>query len=177
MCSIHLDDATAAICTRTPTTPAYWWRGDRVMKPISVWGWLGGHDDQRPVGKFGQDAGVTPLLFFEGHAGIFMTTESQDLGFNVSSECLPTEPPLGSARLYLNSVLQTYVPSRSLRWTIVFIGLNYCTIPKRLKIPFNDLYTVPIWRYNLPNSSRAAESLPIFKKRLETHLFHLYLTL
>ncbi len=22
-------------------------------------------------GKFGQDAGVTPLLFFEGHPGIF----------------------------------------------------------------------------------------------------------
>ncbi len=22
---------------------SYWWRGDRVMKPISVWGWLGGH--------------------------------------------------------------------------------------------------------------------------------------
>ncbi len=25
-------------CARTPTTPACWWRGDRVMKPISVWG-------------------------------------------------------------------------------------------------------------------------------------------
>ncbi len=33
------------------------------------------------MGKFGQDAGVTPLLFFEGHPGIyFMTTESQDVG-------------------------------------------------------------------------------------------------
>ncbi len=31
------------------------------------------------MGKFGQDAGVTPLLFFEGHPGILMTTESQDL--------------------------------------------------------------------------------------------------
>ncbi len=41
------------------------------MKPISVWGCLGGHDGQRPVGKFGQDAGVTPLLFFEGHPEIF----------------------------------------------------------------------------------------------------------
>ncbi len=36
------------------------------MKPISVWGWLGGHDGQRPMGKFGQD--------------FFFTTESQDLG-------------------------------------------------------------------------------------------------
>ncbi len=32
------------------------------------------------MGKFGQDAGFTPLLFFEGHPGIFNTTESQDLG-------------------------------------------------------------------------------------------------
>jgi len=51
MCSIHLDDdATAAIVRQNPHhTPAYWWRGDRVMKPISVWGLLGGHDGQRPI--------------------------------------------------------------------------------------------------------------------------------
>ncbi len=73
VCSIHLDDATAAILRQNAHhTPAYWWRGDRVMKPISVWGWLRGHDGQRPMGKFGQDAGVTPLLFFEGHPGIFL---------------------------------------------------------------------------------------------------------
>ncbi len=36
--SIPLDDATAAIVRQnTPHTPAYWWRGDRVMQPISVW--------------------------------------------------------------------------------------------------------------------------------------------
>ncbi len=57
-------------CARTPTTHQLT-GGDRVMKPISVWGWLGGHDGQRPMGKFGQDAGVTPLLFFEGYPGIF----------------------------------------------------------------------------------------------------------
>ncbi len=28
-----------------------------------IWGLLGGHDGQRPVGEFGQDAEVTPLLF------------------------------------------------------------------------------------------------------------------
>ncbi len=72
MCSIHLDDATAAILRQNAHhTPAYWWRGDRVMNPISVWGWLEGHNGQRPMGEFGQDAGVTPLLFFEGHPGIF----------------------------------------------------------------------------------------------------------
>ncbi len=53
VCSIHLDDATAAILRQNAH--------HRVMKPISVWGLLGGHDGQRPMGKFGQDAGVTPL--------------------------------------------------------------------------------------------------------------------
>ncbi len=63
MCSIHLDDATAAIVRQNAHhTPAYWWRGDKVMKPISVWGWLGGHDGQRSMDKFGQDAGAAPLL-------------------------------------------------------------------------------------------------------------------
>ncbi len=33
------------------------------------------------MGKFGQDAGVTLLIFFGGHPGIFLIpTESQDLG-------------------------------------------------------------------------------------------------
>ncbi len=50
MCSIHQDDAMAAILHQNAHhTPAYWWRGDRVMKSISVWGWLGGHDGQRPI--------------------------------------------------------------------------------------------------------------------------------
>ncbi len=81
VCSIHLDDAMAAILNQNSHhTPANWWRGDRLMKPISVRGLLGGHDGQMPMGKFGQDAGFTPLLFFEEHPGILMTTESQDLG-------------------------------------------------------------------------------------------------
>ncbi len=50
------------------------------MKPISVWGILGGHDGQRSMGKFGQDGGVTPLLFSKDILGFLMTTESQDLG-------------------------------------------------------------------------------------------------
>ncbi len=69
--------------------------------------------------------------------------------------------------LYLNSLLQTYVPSRSLssasEWRI--------TVPsqrgtKSLSQTFS--WTVPIWWNDLPNSIRAAESLPIFKKRLKT---------
>jgi len=67
MYSILLDDAMAAILRQNAHhTPAYWWRGDRVMKPISIWGRLGGHDEQRPMGKFGQNVGVTPLLL-KGH--------------------------------------------------------------------------------------------------------------
>uniref|UniRef100_A0A8C2FEK3 Ig-like domain-containing protein n=1 Tax=Cyprinus carpio TaxID=7962 RepID=A0A8C2FEK3_CYPCA len=66
----------AIVRQNTHHTPAYWWRGDRVMKPISVWGWLGGHDDQRPMGEFGQDAEVTPLLFLKDILGFLMTTEN-----------------------------------------------------------------------------------------------------
>ncbi len=42
---------------------------------------------RRQRGEFGQDAGVTPLLFFEGHPGIFFNGH-RDSGplFNVSTE-------------------------------------------------------------------------------------------
>ncbi len=70
----------------------------------------------------------------------------------------------GSAPLYLNSVLQTYMPSRSLRPA----SERRITVPsqrgtKSLSLTFS--LTVPIWWNDLPNSIRAAESLPIFKKR------------
>ncbi len=55
------------------------------MQPISVWG-SGVDDGQRPMGTFGQDAGVTPLLFFEGHPGIFNDHRESGPRFNVSSE-------------------------------------------------------------------------------------------
>ncbi len=79
----------------------------------------------------------------------------------------------GSAPLYLNSLLQTYMPSRSLRSA----SERRITVPsqrgtKSLSQTFS--LTVPIWWNDLPNSIRAAESLPIFKKWLKTHLFHLY---
>ncbi len=64
VCSIHLDDVTAAILCqyRSPHT-SYRWRGDRVMKPISVWvNW------------------TRPLLFSKDILGFLMTTESKDLG-------------------------------------------------------------------------------------------------
>ncbi len=83
----------------------------------------------------------------------------------------------GSAPLYLNSLLQTYVPSRSLRSA----SERRIIVPsqrgaKSLSQTFS--LTVPTWWNDLPNSMTwAAESSPIFKKRLKTHLFHLYLTL
>ncbi len=58
-CSINLDDVAAAIVRQNAHhTPAYWWRGDIVMKPIRIWGLLGGHDGQRSMGEFGQDVGI-----------------------------------------------------------------------------------------------------------------------
>ncbi len=42
--------------------------------------------------EFDQDTGVTTLLFTRSAMGFLMTTESQELGFNISSErlCLLT---------------------------------------------------------------------------------------
>ncbi len=82
----------------------------------------------------------------------------------------------GSAPLYLNSLLQTYVPSRSLHSA----NERHITVPsqrgtKLVSQTFS--LTVPIWWNDLPNSIHAAESFPIFKKRLKTYLVHLYLTL
>ncbi len=72
----------------------------------------------------------------------------------------------GSAPLYLNSLLQTYIPSRSLRSA----SEQRITVPsqrgtKSLSQTFS--LTVPIWWNDLPNSIRAAESFSIFKKRLK----------
>ncbi len=75
-------------CDGSHIAPAYWWRGDSVMKPISVWRWLGGHDGQKPKGEFGQDAGVTPLLFFEAHPGICNDHRESGPRYNVSSKGL-----------------------------------------------------------------------------------------
>ncbi len=108
--------------TNAHHTPAYWWRADRVMKPISVWGWLGGHDGRRPMGDFGQDAGGTPLLF-EGLPGIWMTTESQDFKYIFSS----------GIQFHLCVCV---CPFRKLQWQKRFTGTNgkrlgWCFVKKK----------------------------------------------
>ncbi len=81
----------------------------------------------------------------------------------------------GSAPLYPNSLLQTYVPSRNLRSA----SERYFVSSQRgtKSLSQTSKLNVPSWLNDLPNSIRAAESLAIFKNRLKTHLFQLYLTL
>ncbi len=64
--------STAPVCS--PHT-SYRWRGERVIEPIK---WM--EIIRRPYREFGQDTGVTRLLFTRSAMGILMTTESQDLG-------------------------------------------------------------------------------------------------
>ncbi len=61
---------------RSPHT-SYRWRGERDIETIK---WMG--IIRRPLltRAFGQDTGVTPLLFTRSAMGFLMTTESQDLG-------------------------------------------------------------------------------------------------
>ncbi len=68
-------------CMCSPHT-SYRWRGERVIEPIK---WMGiirisPMVDKRQWWEFGQDTGVTPLLFTRRAMGFLMTTESQDLG-------------------------------------------------------------------------------------------------
>ncbi len=73
-------------------------------------------------------------------------------------------------------ITSDYVPSRSLHSASErrFIVPSQ-TGTKALSLTFK--WKVLSWWNDLPNSTRAAESLPIFKKWLKAHLFHLYLTL
>ncbi len=81
----------------------------------------------------------------------------------------------GTAPIYLNSLVQTYAPSRRLRSA----SERRLVVPsqrgtKSLSRTFS--WTVPSWWNDLPISIRTAESLAIFKKHLKTHLFRQHLT-
>ncbi len=61
----------------------------------------------------------------------------------------------GSAPLYLNSVLQTYVPSRSLcKWTA-----HYCAIPKN-QITFTDFFINCSHLVELPAQTQSGVRFP-----------------
>ncbi len=81
----------------------------------------------------------------------------------------------GTAPIYLNLLVQTYAPSRSLR----------SASERRLVVPsqrgskslsWTFSWTVSSWWNDLPISIPTAESLAIFKKHLKTHLFRQHLT-
>ncbi len=81
----------------------------------------------------------------------------------------------GSAPSYFHSLLQIYIPSRSLR----------SASERRLVVPSQRgskslsgtlSFTVPGWWNDPPTPIRNAGSLSIFKQQLKTHLFQHYLT-
>ncbi len=81
----------------------------------------------------------------------------------------------GSAPSYFHSLLQIYIPSRSLRSA----SERRLVVPsqrgsKSLSRTFS--FTIPGWWNNLPTPIRNAGSLSIFKQQLKTHLFRHYLT-
>ncbi len=84
--------------------------------------------------------------------------------------CLHIEQP----QAYFHSLLQIYIPSRSLRSA----SERRLLVPsqrgsKSLSRTFS--FTVPVWWNDLPTPIRNADSLTIFKRWLKTHLFHHYL--
>ncbi len=88
VCSIHLDDATAATGQRhqcahhTPATGGE----EREIEPVKWMGLLGGHDWQGPVeGIWPGHRGYTPTLYEKCH-GIFNDHRESGTQFNVSSE-------------------------------------------------------------------------------------------
>ncbi len=81
----------------------------------------------------------------------------------------------GSAPTYFHSLLQIYIPSRSLRSA----SERSLVVPsqrglKSLSRTFS--FTVPGWWNDLPTSIRNAGSLSIFNPQLKTHLFEHYST-
>ncbi len=89
VCSIHLDDATAATGQRRQCahhTPATGGEEKESLSQSSGWGLLGGHDWQGPVvGIWPGHRGYTPTLYEKCH-GIFNDHRESGPQFNVSSE-------------------------------------------------------------------------------------------
>ncbi len=104
---------------------------------------------------------------------VTLATNSRRIKFKVLMFAYKTTT--GTAPIYLNLLVQTYAPSRSLRSA----SERRLVVPsqrgtKSLSRTFS--WTVPSWWNDLPISIRTAESLAIFKKHLKTHLFRQHLT-
>ncbi len=69
--------------------------------------------------KFGRDAGVTPLVFFEGHPGIFNDHRESGPRFNVSSE-----GRVSANHLYFYSGIEIF--SENLPYRSLYI--TYCIV-------------------------------------------------
>ncbi len=88
---------------------------------------------------------------------------------------LSSRTTTGSALVYFHSLLQIYIPSRSLRSA----SERRLVVPsqrgsKSLSRTFS--FSGPGWWNDLPTPIRNAGSLSIFKQQLKTHLFQHYLT-
>ncbi len=80
----------------------------------------------------------------------------------------------GSAPSYFHSLLQIYIPSKSLRSASEQrLVVPSQRVTKSLSRRFS--FTVPVWWNELPTLIWNAESLTIFKQHLKTHLFHHHL--
>ncbi len=89
--------------------------------------------------------------------------------------CLHIRTTTGSAPSYFHSLLQIYIPSRSLRSG----SERRLVVPsqrgsKSLSRTFS--FTIPGWWNDLLTSILNSGSLSIFKQQLKTHLFQHYLT-
>ncbi len=80
---------------------------------------------------------------------------------------LAYKTPTGTAPIYLNSLVQTYAPTRSLRSA----SERCLVVPSQRgtkSLSWNISWTIPSWWNDLPSSIQAAESVAIFKKLLKT---------
>ncbi len=83
VCSIHLDNAMAAtgqLRQSAHHTPATGGEERESLSQSSGWDYWEAMIDKGQWREFGQDTGVTPLLFTRSAMGFLTTTESQDPG-------------------------------------------------------------------------------------------------
>ncbi len=110
------------------------------------------HDGQRPMGKFGQNAGVTPLLFFEGHPGIFNDHRESGPRINVSSE----------GRMFYCCFFPQFLSSMDL-----FTFLYICS--RKFKIVVNKTVLHPRVFHRRKNMKVSSDKMFIFRWTIPTN--------